>query len=109
MAEILKVLFQAKPIAATWTDTYVVPALRSAVISTIVVCNQSSTATAFRIAVAVSGAATDPSQNLYYDVAIPGNDTFVATIGLTLAATDLIRVYNTAATCSFQIFGSEVT
>ena len=73
------------------------------------VCNQSATATAFRISVAIAGAANTAAQYLYYDVAIGGNQTFVATIGVTLATTDKVRVYNTLATLSFNLFGIEVT
>lgn len=73
------------------------------------VANQSATATSFRVSVAIAGAADTPAQYLYYDIAIPGNDTFAATLGITLAATDVIRVYNTLATCSFNFFGVEIS
>jgi hypothetical protein len=109
MANTYKILGQSKPAAATSTDLYAVPAQKSATISTITVCNQSATATSFRISVAVAGAALDPIQYLYYDVAIAGNDTFVATLGITLAATDKVRVYATLATLSFNLFGAEIS
>lgn len=109
MAVTSKVLGQSKPSATTLTDMYTVPALTSTTVSTIVVANQSATATSFRISVAVAGAADTPAQYLYYDIAIPGNDTFAATLGITLAASDVVRVYNTLATCSFNLFGVEVT
>lgn len=104
-----KVLAQSKPSAATLTTAYTVPAATQTTVSTIVVTNQSATATSFRISVAVAGAVDTAAQYLYYDIPIPGNDTFAATIGVTLAATDLIRVYNTLATLSFNIFGIETT
>ncbi len=104
-----KVLGQSKPGATTLTDLYTVPAVTSATASTITVCNQSSVATSFRISVAPGGAADAASQYLYYDVAIAGNDTFAATIGITLATTDKVRVYNTLATLSFSLFGMETT
>lgn len=100
---------QSKPSAATLTALYTVPAVTSAVCSTITVCNQSSVATSFRISVAPAGAADATSQYLYYDVAIPGNDTFATTIGIALATTDVIRVYNTLATLSFTAFIQETT
>ena len=56
---------------------------------------------------APAGAADALSQYLFYDVTIAGNDTFVATVGLTLATTDVIRVYATLATLSFSAFGIE--
>lgn len=109
MAETLKVLGQEAPSAASLTAIYTVPAATEAVMSTITVANRSATATAFRISIAVAGAGDDVKQYLYYDIAIDGNDTFAATLGITLAATDVIRVYATLATLSFAAFGSEIT
>ena len=109
MAVTYKVLGQSKPNAATLTDAYTVPAATTATVSTITVANQSATATSFRISVAVAGAADTAAQYLYYDIAIPGNNTFATTIGITLAAGDVVRVYNTLATCSFNIFGVQNT
>lgn len=108
MTTTAKVLGQSKPGAASLTDAYTVPGSTTATVSTITVCNQSSVATSFRVSVAPAGAADATSQYLYYDVAIPGNDTFAATIGLTMEAASIIRVYNTLATCSFGIYGVEV-
>ena len=107
MAQTIKVLSQTMPSAATLTDSYTVPALTTAVISSIVICNQSATATTFRVSVAVAGLADTPKQYLYYNVTIAGNDTFIATIGVSLGAADVVRVYSTLATCSFNIFGVE--
>lgn len=107
MADAPKVLGQSAPGATTLTDLYVVPAGTSAVVSTLVVCNRSATATTFRVSVAIAGAANANAQYLYYDVAIEGNDTFAATIGMTLEVTDVLRVYATAATLSFNAFGVE--
>jgi hypothetical protein len=109
MADASKVLSQTKPSAATLTDSYTVPAATSTVVSSIVVTNQSAVATSFRISVAVAGLADTTKQYLYYDVAIGGNDSFVFTGGVTLATTDVIRVYATLATLSFNIFGIETT
>lgn len=109
MATTYKILGQSKPSAATLTAAYTVPALTTATVSTITVANQSATATAFRISVAINGAADTAAQYLYYDIAISGNNTFATTIGITLGAGDIVRVYNTLATCSFNIFGVENT
>jgi hypothetical protein len=71
------------------------------------VCNRSATPTSFRISVAPAGAADSLEQYLWYDLAIDGNDGFAATIGMTLEATDVVRVYATLATLSFNLFGVE--
>lgn len=109
MAETYKNLAQSNPSAATLTDVYTVPASTSAVLSSISVCNRSSTATSFRISHAVAGAADDNKQYFYYDVAIAGNESFTVEKGITLAATDKIRVYATLATLSFNFWGTEIT
>lgn len=109
MANAYKVLGQSAPLATTLTDIYTVPAATQAIVSTITVCNQSGTATSFRISVAPAGAADATSQYIYYDVAIAGNDTFAATLGVSLATTDKIRVYATLATLSFTVTGVEIT
>ena len=102
-----KVLGQSNPSATTLTDAYTVPALTKATVSTILVANRSATPTTFRISVAVAGAADSLEQYTHYDIPIPGNDTFGATIGMTLGPADVVRVYATLATLSFNIFGIE--
>lgn len=108
MANTYKNLGQSSPNATTETDLYTVPASTSAVCSTLVVCNRSATATTFRVSVSVGGGATANKDYLYYDLAIGGNDTFVSTLGVTLATTDKVRVYAGAATLSFGLFGTEI-
>lgn len=95
--------------ATTEADVYTVPAATQAVVSSIVVCNRSAVATTFRVYVAVAGIATADKQYLYYDVPIPGNDTFIATVGVTLGAGDVVRAYAGAATVSVGLFGVELT
>jgi hypothetical protein len=109
MAESFKVLGQSAPSATTLTDLYTVPALTSTTVSTLVVVNRSATATTFRISVAPAGAADTVSQYLFYDQLLDGNSSFTATMGITLATTDKIRVYATLATLSFSAFGVEIT
>ena len=107
MSVSLKILGQSNPSAATLTPCYTVPALTSAVISSLVVCNRSATATSFRIALQKLGASIANEHYIYYDVMIGGNDTFIATIGITLEATDVVSVYATNNTLSFNLFGQE--
>lgn len=109
MASTLKVLGQSAPSAATLTACYTVPSLTTATVSSLMVCNRSSVATSFRISVAINGASDTNSQYIYYDVPIPGNDTFAATIGIGLGAGDIVRVYATLATLSFSVYGVELT
>ena len=109
MADALKVLGQVDAGAGTLTTLYTVPGATSVSGSSLVVCNRNAVAVRFRASIAVAGAADDPKQYIYYDVLVQANDTFVATIGLTLAATDVVRVLSDIGGVSFSTFGVEVT
>jgi hypothetical protein len=109
MATAYSVLGQSAPAAATATTLYTVPATTEAVCSTLAICNTSAVATSFRVAVRPAGATLATEHYTYYDVVIPGNETFAATFGITLATTDVVTVYATLATLTFSLFGSEIT
>jgi len=109
MANVIKVLGQSAPGAASLTDMYTVPGATTTAVSSIFVCNRSATATSFRIAIRPAGGAISNEMYIYYDVTLAGNDTFVTTTGITLGATDVVSVYNTLATLSFSIYGQEAT
>lgn len=109
MAISYKVLGQEAPAATTEVDLYTVPALTQTVASSVTITNRGSTVSTFRIAVAPGGGATGPRQYLYYELPIAGYDTFIATIGVTLDTTDVVRVYASSADLTFQLFGSEIT
>ena len=109
MATTRKVLGQASPAAATDTTLYTVPAATSTVVSSIVVCNQNITMQTFRVAVRPAGASLAGLHYLFFDVTVPPLDTFVATIGVTLAATDVVTVRANGTGLSFSLFGEEAT
>lgn len=108
MAEYIKILGQSSPTATTLTAVYTAPAGKQTVISSIGVCNTSTTSTdTFRISIAPGGAGDATTQYIYRDVAISAKDTFMSTIGITLAETDVVRVYSSNGTCTFSVFGVE--
>lgn len=109
MADTFKILGQAALAATTSTNVYPVPPATTATISSITICNRASTPCTFRISVAVAAAALTNAQYIYYDQPLDGNSTFVATLGITLAATDVIRAYASTANVSVNVFGVEVT
>lgn len=108
MATTYKVLGQSAPAATTETDLYTVPAVTNTVVSSIVVCNRSASADSFRVSVATGGGVTANADYIYYDIAIGGNDTFIATVGITLEASDVVRCYSVNGNLSFSIYGSEI-
>lgn len=109
MAQTYKVLGQSNPAATTLTALYTVPSATSAVVSTLTVCNRAAAAKSFRLAVRPAGASIAVEHYIAYDVAIAPNDSVCLTLGITLAATDVLSVYASAQDLSFQAFGSEIT
>lgn len=107
MAQTLKTLGQLAPSATTETDLYTVPAATTAAVSSISICNRGGSDTTFRLSCSVTGGATANKDYLYYDTTVPANDTFVATIGITIGATDKIRAYAGNGNLSFSAFGVE--
>lgn len=104
-----KVLSQTAPSATTLTDSYTVPGGRQAVVSTVTVCNRAASVSTFRISVAPAGAGDDVAQYLYYDLPISENNSFAATLGITLNATDVLRVWSSSTNLSFSVFGVEIS
>jgi len=102
-----KVLGQVNPAATTATTLYTVPSAKSAVISSLTVCNQASTAATFRIAVRRAGATLAAIHYVAYDVTVGAADTTALTLGITLATTDVVTVYASTANISFNAYGDE--
>jgi hypothetical protein len=109
MPNVYKILGQSSPSTTTETVLYTVPSATSSVCSSISICNRGATQTTFRVSVSPAGAATSNKDYLYYDVILAGNDTFIATIGVTLATTDKIRIYSGNSSLSFQVWGTEIS
>lgn len=109
MTQTMKVLAQLSPSASTLTPLYTVPPSTSTVVSSLTICNQNSTVVNIRVSVAVAGAGDDPKQYVYYKLPMGAFDTFIATVGLSLATTDVIRCYSDTTNVSFSAFGVELT
>lgn len=108
MGDTVKVLGQLTPAPAVLTAAYTVPAGASCTGSSIVICNTNTSTSTFRVSIQINGAGDSLKQYLYYDLPILGNDTFIATIGFTLAAGDVVMVQAANSNVAFQVFGVEV-
>lgn len=104
-----KVLGQSNPSATTLTTLYTVPSATSAVASTLSICNLGSSATTYRVAVRPAGATLANQHYIAYDASVSANDTVLLTLGITLAATDVVTVYAGTANVAFSLYGSEIT
>jgi hypothetical protein len=109
MAISYKVLGQSSPAANTLVSLYTVPLATNTVISSVTVCNLSNTVAAFSIAVRPGGASILNSHYINDNTPVPGNDTISLTLGMTLAATDVLSCNANTSTVSFNAFGSEIS
>ena len=106
MALAYKVLGQQAPAATTLVALYTAPVM--AIGSSLVICNRGVAGTV-RVAVSPAGAAIANQHYLLYDTPIDGNAVEPFTLGLSLAATDVVRCYASHANFSFNLFGVEVS
>ena len=109
MATTYKVLGQSAPAATTATTLYTVPAATSAVVSTLVITNRAAATATYRVAVRPAGATLSTEHYIVYDSTLANNDAVFLTLGITLAATDVITVYASSSTTTFSAYGSELT
>jgi hypothetical protein len=108
MATTYKILGQSAPAATTETALYTVPASTQTVVSTLTVANRSSSDATFRVSIADNGAATANKDYVAYDLTCAGNGFVAFTMGFTMNAADVVRVYGSSANLSFNLFGSEI-
>lgn len=108
MPQTYKVLGQSNPSASTLTTLYTVPSSTQTVVSTIGVCNL-GVSTTFRIAVRPSGESISNKHYIVYDTSVNANDSFYLTLGISLAATDVVSVFAGTANVAFSLFGTEIT
>jgi len=109
MATVYKVLAQLNPSAVTETSLYS-PSGESAIVSTLMICNQASAAATYRIAVRMAGESTTAAKNwIVYGATVAASDSTALTLGITLEDGADIRVYASTATLSFSAFGSEIS
>lgn len=107
MTDTLMTLGQISPPATTITPIYTAPT--GSVVSSIIVCNTSTSPATFRISLAIGGAADNIRQYLFYDLIIPENDTFVASMGISMAAGDVLNVYASTTNIAFNISGVQIS
>lgn len=109
MAAVYKRLGAATGNGVIGTGATVYSASAPTVVSTIVVCNTSSTAGTYSIGVSTASA-YEQSGYIVYQAAIAGNDTIGLTFGLTMDTTNKFLLASTSAsTISVSAFGSEVS
>lgn len=98
---------QSNPAAATPADLYTVPAGKESVISTLAVAEHGGTPADFSIRIRPAGAAAADVHILVGAAELTANDTQFLTIGIVLAATDVVTVEATTGDVTFTAFVNE--
>lgn len=109
MPAIYKVLGQNMPIANTFTDIYVVPSGANTIVSTVNVCNTTSSNVTFRLAVRPSNAIITAKSYIAYDTAVAGQDALALSLGMTLGSSDVLTAFSFQGNVAFNVFGTELT
>jgi hypothetical protein len=100
---------QGTAAVGTFATLYTTPSSTEAVISSLVICNQSSSAITVRVGLDATAGTPGASEFLVYDASVAGNDTVALTLGITMEAGKFIRVSSSANTIAFSAFLSEIT
>lgn len=105
-----KILGQSAPSSTSNADLITVGAGKTQVVSTLNIANVTSSVATCRVFARIAGAAAATSNAIIYDVNIAANSTATFTLGITLAATDVLTVRSgTANALTFTAFGSEIS
>lgn len=94
---------------STYSILYSVPAGKSAVISTISIANTAATDTNYRIAIVDTDVTPTATDWLVYDSVVSANDSTFLSIGITLTATQKLKISSSANTTTFMCFISEIS
>jgi hypothetical protein len=110
MATTYKILGQAAPTSTSNADLITVGASKSQIISTLSIANTTTSDATCRVFARIAGAAAAASNALMYDVTVGANSVQSLTLGISLAATDVLTVRTgTANALTFTAFGTEIS
>lgn len=98
---------QSNPAAATAADLYTVPSATEAVISTLAVAEHGGAGATFDVLIRPAGAGASGSSVLIKGGQLDANDTVFFTIGIALAATDVVTVEADTGDVTFTAFVNE--
>lgn len=110
MANTYKILGQSAPATTSNADLITVGASKSQIVSSLVITNTTTSAATARVFARIAGAAAATSNAVIYDASISPNSVASFTLGITLAATDVLTVRTgTANALTFSAFGTELS
>jgi hypothetical protein len=100
---------QLEPTAQTLSTLYTVPADTQAVVSNIHACNLGVTSASIRVAVRPDGASIADQHYLFYGLTVTAYDTIEFGNGITMDASDVMSVWSSTGSVSFNLSYAEVT
>lgn len=103
-----RILGQVAPTANSLSALYSPGLEQQTVVSSLKICNRSSSPTTFTIAILGASATLSDKHYVYYSHPLPPNRTFSAVEGWTLAPGEQIQVSSANGQCSFSLFGNEI-
>jgi|688.fasta_scaffold747947_2 hypothetical protein len=106
--ETFKIIAQANPASATYTNIFTASASAQYLISTVTIANLAAAEGSYRIALRENGQTLSNKHFIAYDTAVPANDSIALTLGLTINDSDVLTVYASSASIAFGVFGSEI-
>lgn len=109
MPTVYRILGQVAPTASSTSVVYTVPSGSAAVVSTIAITNRQASVGTYSIWLSRAGAANAASNQFAASTAISPNDTIALTLGVSMSATDLIRVEPSSACITFHVLGAEIS
>jgi hypothetical protein len=112
MANSYKILGQLNPTANTQGNVYVVPSSTAAVVSSIIIANQTTSNASYSIIVMPSANFSTSAANTYFVIrggVAPASDTGTLNIGLTLPPGAVLAANASSSSISISAFGVEVS
>lgn len=95
----------------SYTNLYATGASTTAVVSSIIICNEAASAVTVRIGISPTNGTTAPASGkfLVYDRSVPANDTLILNLPLTMGNTAYLNCSSSASTVSFTASVAEIS
>jgi hypothetical protein len=103
-----RILGQGLLTANTFTDLYRVPIGSNTIVSTVNVCNTSTSNTTFRLLARPNGNTTATGQYLAFNVPVGIFDATAISVGMTLGANDVVTAFSFEGNAAVTVFGTEI-
>jgi hypothetical protein len=93
----------------TYSTLYSTGASTTAIVSAIVVCNESTSSVTVRVGLDTAAGTPASGEFLVYDRTVAANDTLILNLPVTLGNTRYIRCSSSATTCTFTAAVAEIS